>query len=164
MPLGWGKGKGFFLSRVACHECTEKIIPKRVTKAHLDSPRDTRGFATCDSWGIQMGFRDSFGNYFSFHSWQATRERKKPVPLPQPKGIKTILRSAMRLQTFSTNSFSLTSMCSASCFSHHQHHRLSRMGPPTTSSTSQYTKVHVDKIWSLFSFCKNLDSNFQVVR
>ena len=106
-----------------------------------------------------MGFRDSFGNYFSFHSWQATRERKKPVPLPQPKGIKTILRSAMRLQTFSTNSFSLTSMCSASCFSHHQHHRLSRMGPPTTS---QYTKVHVDKIWSLFSFCKNLDSNFHL--
>jgi hypothetical protein len=39
----------------------------------------------------QMGFRDSLVVIFSYHSWQATRERKKPMPLPQPKGIKTIL-------------------------------------------------------------------------
>ena len=55
MPLGWGEGTGFFLSRVACHEWKEKIIPKRVTKAHLDSPRVTSGVATSDEWGIQMG-------------------------------------------------------------------------------------------------------------
>jgi hypothetical protein len=36
-----------------------------------------------------MGFRDSLGIIFSFHSWQATRERKKAVPSPQPKSIKT---------------------------------------------------------------------------
>ena len=55
MPLGWDEGRGFFLSRVACHEWKEKIIPKRVTKAHLDSPRVTSGVATSDEWGIQMG-------------------------------------------------------------------------------------------------------------
>ena len=37
-----------------------------------------------------MGFRNLLGIIFSFHSWQATRERKKPVPSPQPKGIKTL--------------------------------------------------------------------------
>jgi hypothetical protein len=37
------------------------------------------------------------GIIFSFHSWQATRERKKPVPSPQPKGInKTILQLRIR--------------------------------------------------------------------
>ena len=55
MPLGWGEGTGFFLSRVACHEWKEKIIPKRVTKGHLDSPRVTSGEATSDEWGIKMG-------------------------------------------------------------------------------------------------------------
>jgi hypothetical protein len=29
--------------------------------------------------------------FFSFHSWQATHERKKPVHSPKPKGIKTFL-------------------------------------------------------------------------
>ena len=37
-----------------------------------------------------MGFCDSLGIIFSFNSWQATHERKKPMPSPQPKGIKTI--------------------------------------------------------------------------
>ena len=42
-------------------------------------------------------------------------------------------------------------MCTASYLSHHQHHRLSGMGPPTTYYIvlhSQYTKVHVGKNWS----------------
>ena len=41
MPLGCGEVK--------------RIIPKRVTKDHLDSPRVTSGEATSDEWGIQMG-------------------------------------------------------------------------------------------------------------
>ena len=56
----------------------------------------TRGFATCDSLGRQMGFHDLLRTIFSFHewlatcdSWKATCERKKPVASLQPKGIKT---------------------------------------------------------------------------
>jgi hypothetical protein len=44
MPLGWGEVIG--------------IIPKLVTQGPFGSPLVTCGFATCDSWGIQMGFRD----------------------------------------------------------------------------------------------------------
>ena len=33
-------------------------------KAHPDSPLVTHGFATCDLWGIRMGFRDSEGIFF----------------------------------------------------------------------------------------------------
>ena len=49
MPLGWGEVTG--------------IIPKLVTLGHIDSSLVTR-----DLWGIQMGFRDSFENYFFLSS------------------------------------------------------------------------------------------------
>ena len=38
----------------------------------------------------KWAFVTRLGIIFSFHLWQATRERKKPVPSPQPKGIKTM--------------------------------------------------------------------------
>ena len=42
-----------------------KIIPKRVTKAHLDSPQVTSGEATSDEWGTKWVLSDEFGNYSS---------------------------------------------------------------------------------------------------
>ena len=50
----------------------------------MASPLVTRGES-------KWAFMTHLGIIFSFHSWQATRERKKPVPSPQPKGIKTFL-------------------------------------------------------------------------
>ena len=69
MPLGWGEVTG--------------IIPKLVTQGPFRFP--TRHLWLCHSWLVAR-----LGINFSFHSWQPTRERKKPVPSPQPKGIKTM--------------------------------------------------------------------------
>ena len=62
MPLGWGEVTG--------------IIPKLVTQGPFQFSK----------WA----FVTRLGIIFSFHLWQATREMKKPMPLPQPKGIKTV--------------------------------------------------------------------------
>ena len=64
----------------------QEYFPNSSLKAHLDSP-----LPLVASWGIQMGFRDLLEITFSIHFWQATRERKKPMPSPQPKGIKTMI-------------------------------------------------------------------------
>jgi hypothetical protein len=48
------------------------------------SPLVTRGES-------KWSFVTRLGIIFFFHSWQSTHERKKPVPSPQPKGIKTFL-------------------------------------------------------------------------
>ena len=49
---------------------------------HSDSTLVTCGLATC---------HDLLEIIITFHTWQATREKKKHVPSPQPKGIKTFL-------------------------------------------------------------------------
>ena len=74
MPLGWGEVTG--------------IIPKLVTQGPFGFP--TRHLWLHHLWLVGNPNGLSLGIIFSFHSWQATRERKKPVPLPQPKGIKTL--------------------------------------------------------------------------
>jgi hypothetical protein len=43
----------------------------------------------------KWAFVTCLGFIFSFHSWQANREKKKTVPSPQPKGIKTFLSKSV---------------------------------------------------------------------
>ena len=77
MPLGWGEITG--------------IIPKLVTQGSFRFPLVTYGFATYDTWGIQLGFRDTLGIIFSFHLWQATCENKKTVPSLSLKALRQSL-------------------------------------------------------------------------
>ena len=43
------------------------------------------------AWGIGINLSWLVGNYFSFHSRQAARERKSPVPSSHPQWIGSIL-------------------------------------------------------------------------
>ena len=61
--------QGFFLSRVACHEWKEKVVPNMSPKVHFDAYYlVTSGKATSDEWGIGM-HTVSFDWYLSGLEW-----------------------------------------------------------------------------------------------
>ena len=60
--------QGFFLSRVACHEWKEKVVPNMLPKVHFDSSLVTSDKATSDEWGIGM-HTVSFDWYLSGLEW-----------------------------------------------------------------------------------------------
>ena len=64
MPLGWGEGTGFFLSRVACHEWEEKNNSKTSHKRPLRFPTSHKWQSHKGQVGNQNGAVSSAMDFF----------------------------------------------------------------------------------------------------
>ena len=63
------------------------------------------------AWGIGMNLSWLVGNYFSFHSRQAARERKSPVPSSHPQWIGSFLSKIQNLTSEKTGKKILLLSC-----------------------------------------------------